>query len=708
MDNNNTIDANEIIRKRDRLTQAAIILKKEFFGIDSVIDQIIESVSSWYFFPNLQERPVVVNLWGMTGVGKSNLLERLVQLLNLNDQYFHFDMSEIANGQFSLNTEFSRTYEAMNNNPVIFTFDEFQLARSLDEDTKENNQGKTRIVWDLIDSGKYKFIDYSFQIGYLHEFLNKAHFLVRNGVKVKNGIVVQGKKLFQQEFNSDSESLLEQKKTFLNKRIFFKKPKALQNLKHNEGKLFFIDNDILDIVFELYSDKIPRLIELRNLVHQFNEVQTVEFIKKVINHALCPKVIDLSKSLFFVVGNLDEAYRMSDNFNPDIDADSFYQDTKQIGISEIKTALKKRFRKEQISRLGNTHIIYPSLNSNAFRDIILKELQKIELQWRNEIGIELSFDSSVVDMLYSESVFPTQGARPVLSSINQMVRSKTGYVLTEISGIKIDGPYKLEWAYCNKHYDLKIIQNKSVLHSINLKVDLRLNEKRKAQKDDLQSIVAVHESGHAIISSVLLNIIPDKVVSSTASDQTLGFNYTANRSKIFFKKDLINWIALHLGGIVSEELIFGPERISSGSGEDIRKATEFASQMIKYSGMYKVPIGVHVESIETNLLYFDSDGEFNQHLISLVQQGKQKAMDTLQENMELLIIMANYLSDETLLTKEEIKKMVEQYAKSNLPVHSFSYRALLKSKFQKVDSYNNLEENQTFVEHISLNKNTET
>src|SRR6056297_2792319 len=96
MEKNNTLSTKEIIQKRDLLTRAAIILKKEFFGIDSVIDQVIESISSWYLFPHMQKRPVVINLWGMTGVGKSDLLQRLVQLLHLLDKFYDFDMSEIA------------------------------------------------------------------------------------------------------------------------------------------------------------------------------------------------------------------------------------------------------------------------------------------------------------------------------------------------------------------------------------------------------------------------------------------------------------------------------------------------------------------------------------------------------------------------------------------------------------------------------------
>lgn len=708
MENNNALKPNEIIQKRDLLTQASILLKKEFFGIDSVIDQIIESISSWYFFPHLQERPVVVNLWGMTGVGKSDLLERLIQLLNLNDQYFHFDMSEIADGKTNMGEEFSTTYQAINSNPVVFTFDEFQLSRSVNEEFKENSQSKTRIVWDIIDSGKYKFIDYNYQIGYLHEFLIKARFLIKSGLKVKNGVVVRNENLFIEEFNVENDSISKYKRNFLKRRILNRKPRSLHNISNNKDLLYFIDDDMLDLIFDLYSDKVQRLPELKELVVQFNEIETIEFVKKVIKHALIPKTIDLSKSLIFVVGNLDEAYKMSGDFNPDIDADSFYEETRKIGISDIKTALKYRFRKEQISRLGNTHIIYPSLDRNAFQRIIMRELNKIEKQCYNEFGRTLTFDRSVVDMLYAESVFPTQGARPVLSTINQLIRSKLGNLLVEITEKTIKGQYTIDWSFENSAYVIRFIHHDSVIHKFNLSVDLKLKEKRKAKKDDVQSIVAVHESGHAVVSCILLDIIPDKIVSTTASDDTLGFNYTGSKTKIFVKDEMVNRVALFLGGIVAEELVFGSEKITSGSGEDISKATEFASRMIKSSGMFKNPIDVQVEHIQTNHSYFDFKCEYNQQLEKLIEQGKQKANTILNENIELLIHMANYLSDNTVLYKPQINEMVERLAKSNLPVNSFSYRSLLKSKFKKVKSLGHLEENRIFVEHISLNKNSET
>ena len=44
-------------------------LKTEFAGIDNQIDTIIRYVTPFYATPELLTRPVVVCLWGMTGVG---------------------------------------------------------------------------------------------------------------------------------------------------------------------------------------------------------------------------------------------------------------------------------------------------------------------------------------------------------------------------------------------------------------------------------------------------------------------------------------------------------------------------------------------------------------------------------------------------------------------------------------------------------------
>ena len=76
------------------LEQVRNQLKQEFFGIDGVIDEVVEAISSWYLFPEIQEKPVIVNLWGMTGVGKSSLIRRLSGLIGFSKKLFWFDLGE--------------------------------------------------------------------------------------------------------------------------------------------------------------------------------------------------------------------------------------------------------------------------------------------------------------------------------------------------------------------------------------------------------------------------------------------------------------------------------------------------------------------------------------------------------------------------------------------------------------------------------------
>ena len=66
------VSSKELSIRKSKLEEAAIILKKEFVGIDTIIDEVIHSIEPWYIYPQGQIRPTIINLWGMTGVGKTN------------------------------------------------------------------------------------------------------------------------------------------------------------------------------------------------------------------------------------------------------------------------------------------------------------------------------------------------------------------------------------------------------------------------------------------------------------------------------------------------------------------------------------------------------------------------------------------------------------------------------------------------------------
>ena len=75
-----------------RLNEIAIELKQELYGIDNIIDRVIKSISGWYIAPEIVTRPVIINLWGMTGVGKTDLVRKLVQKLDFQQRFVEIQM----------------------------------------------------------------------------------------------------------------------------------------------------------------------------------------------------------------------------------------------------------------------------------------------------------------------------------------------------------------------------------------------------------------------------------------------------------------------------------------------------------------------------------------------------------------------------------------------------------------------------------------
>lgn len=66
---------NEVLKKKERLIDDAVAtLKREFVGIDDEIDAVMDNLRTWFLFPELQSRPLVISIWGLTGTGRQKKL----------------------------------------------------------------------------------------------------------------------------------------------------------------------------------------------------------------------------------------------------------------------------------------------------------------------------------------------------------------------------------------------------------------------------------------------------------------------------------------------------------------------------------------------------------------------------------------------------------------------------------------------------------
>ena len=113
-----------------------------------------------------------------------------------------------------------------------------------------------------------------------------------------------------------------------------------------------------------------------------------------------------------------------------------------------------------------------------------------------------------------------------------------------------------------------------------------LEKKNRLMSKKEKEIVAFHESGHAIVASLVPNADPVHRISIIPRGiAALGYTLqlpTEDRY-LMTKSELLERLAVLLGGRVAEEIVFG--EISTGAHNDLQRATDIATSMVKEYGM---------------------------------------------------------------------------------------------------------------------------
>ena len=119
-------------------------------------------------------------------------------------------------------------------------------------------------------------------------------------------------------------------------------------------------------------------------------------------------------------------------------------------------------------------------------------------------------------LIYSESVYPIQGVRPIHSTITSLVTPKLSKVLLERPDEKCNSA-TLDTFEDNFEKDsINIIIKYSNGVEVEQKQDLVLGSLRDVTKYPKILLHSVHEAGHAVVYSVLTGKLPEIIVSMCA------------------------------------------------------------------------------------------------------------------------------------------------------------------------------------------------
>src|SRR5882672_2020293 len=138
-------------------------------------------------------------------------------------------------------------------------------------------------------------------------------------------------------------------------------------------------------------------------------------------------------------------------------------------------------------------------------------------------------------------------------------------------------------------------RNKSQVDMVDLedakdKVMLGLERKSRVLSDEERRLVAYHEAGHALVGLTVPGADPLHKVTIIPRGRALGLTAYLPEEELhkYTKQSIESRLAMAYGGRVAEELVFGPEKVTTGAAQDIQQATNIARRMVTQFGMSAV------------------------------------------------------------------------------------------------------------------------
>ena len=184
-------------------------------------------------------------------------------------------------------------------------------------------------------------------------------------------------------------------------------------------------------------------------------------------------------------------------------------------------------------------------------------------------------------------------------------------------------------------------------------------------------MTAYHEAGHAIVGMTVPEHDPVYKVTIIPRGRALGVTqFLPEQDRYSFsKRRLESVITTLFGGRIAEELIFGPEAVTTGASNDIERATEVARNMVTKWGLSD-KLGPLTYSEETGEVFLGRSvtqhkqvSDVTAHAIDeeirhLIEANYKRAREILTSALDRLHIMAEALIKYETIGEDQLKDIM--------------------------------------------------
>ncbi len=588
------------------LDAARATLKAKFVGVDSTIDQLVDAVKLWWIAPEMLQRPVVVNIYGMTGVGKTDLVRELSRCIKMQHRLVEFDMNNASDhSHHDTVTEALEIMSLDDGDPGILLFDEMQRFNTIGSMGADVKDTKLSDFWELLSDGRIP---------------------QRSRERIQKAIDQITGYMDDDDIDNPSES---------NTRI--------------KGKLKGRNALIVHRV-------LRRSVSLA-AIRKMTVGEAVNRLREENNNPEAHEPVDYSQLLIILAGNLDDAFPGASQISEaDVDADVFKSNADLVTVVDIKQALSGRFKPEQASRFGNNFVVCNTLSKASFTELIRRELDKSCKRINDVCGVATKYSDDFVSFVYRNGVYPAQGVRPVFTTIASVFDN---VVIPRVADAKqTHGSTVLNITYDNATKEIVLSFQKPPSRSVasqRVAYHGQLDGIRDKIDPDTTASTAAHEAAHAVTTMVLTGIAPIQLLARTGEGAGNGFSLS--HSIVNTEKTMLERITIFLAGAAGEELVYGSALVGTGHGNDLERATMLATSYTRKMGF---------SASKAN--YALDDHEFalnNDHTDAVVEKCIRKqralAMKILKQHKKLLYAIAVALTEKGKLIDADLVELAAKY-----------------------------------------------
>lgn len=194
-------------------------------------------------------------------------------------------------------------------------------------------------------------------------------------------------------------------------------------------------------------------------------------------------------------------------------------------------------------------------------------------------------------------------------------------------------------------------------------------KKNRVMSNEEKKIVAYHETGHALVTSLLTHTEPvHKITIIPRTSGTLGYvMHVAKKEKVLLtKKELLEEIIILTGGRASEEIEF--DSVTTGASNDIERATEMARNIITTYGMsdtfgfvnWQKKNSMYLVDTKTMNCSDATFAKIDAETHAIIADCYQKALALLKDHKATLDAIAAVLYEKENLTGDEFRKLFSE------------------------------------------------